>query len=352
MKYLVLVILLVIAAIVIIYFAFRKSKASDSEIVFVPAGLSQERISKLGLRQSPQQDPGILKVREIRFPSKKVLTHDGNYRASPEIEWIVDIHPPKDFTFRKDKFLEVFDYDWRSKYTSEFYAHFPSIDKWSFAISGDSPDEFDSLELAVELAGVFDEKELSVNKLESYISELNLRLKKFGTNFDVVPREFPQNACVRSSNLKKFQRGLESEIIVVLKSNNHFKSLEFWNTLVEVGLKWGDGDLFHWENDSGIGDDNFFDVWTTTAPGYFLPEEVAATTCKPKDLIFGFSVPRSADPERVFEMMIEAMEYCQKRLGGVLLDQTEIRSIRTSISMRFNEQYQEWANNTLNLAKG
>lgn len=110
--------------------------------------------------------------------------------------------------------------------------------------------------------------------------------------------------------------------IVVLKSDNHFKPREFWNALVEVGLKWGDGDLFHWENyESDVGDSHFFDVWTSTAPGYFLPEEVTANNCKPKDLIFGFSIPRSADPERVFEMMIEAMEYCQKRLGGVLLDQ-------------------------------
>jgi cell division protein ZipA len=322
MKYVMLAILLVVVAIVIIYFVFRRLKASNTDIVFVPAGLSQERITKLGLRQSPQQDLEILRVSEIRFPDKKEINGDGNYRALPAIHWIVDIYPPKGFIFRKAKFLEVFDYDWRSKYPSQFYAHFPSTDKWSFAIAGDSPDEFDSLELAIELAGVFDENELSADRLESYLSELNHKLKKFETKFEVVPRESLKDACIRSAQLKMLQRELKSEIIVVLKSDGHFKSIEFWNTLVDVGLKWGDGDLFHWENyESHIGDHHFFDVWTSSDPGYFLPEEVAVNKFKPKDLIFGFSIPRSGDPEKVFEMMSEAIAYCQKRLEGVLLDQ-------------------------------
>jgi len=37
-----------------------------------------------------------------------------------------------------------------------------------------------------------------------------------------------------------------------------------------------------------------------------------------EDLVFGFSIPRSADPIAVFERMIVAINYSQQRLGGVI----------------------------------
>jgi cell division protein ZipA len=37
------------------------------------------------------------------------------------------------------------------------------------------------------------------------------------------------------------------------------------------------------------------------------------------DLIFGFSIPRSADPVAVFDSMANAVEYAQKRLGGEIM---------------------------------
>ena len=75
-------------------------------------------------------------------------------------------------------------------------------------------------------------------------------------------------------------------------------------------------DLFQWWNDSQCGDDAFFSVWTSTPPGYFLPEEVAADHVKVADLIFGYSIPRSADPVTVYDSMVRAVEYSQRRLAG------------------------------------
>jgi cell division protein ZipA len=40
----------------------------------------------------------------------------------------------------------------------------------------------------------------------------------------------------------------------------------------------------------------------------------------PDNLVFGFSIPRSADPQSVFAVMFNAVKYCQKRLGGKILD--------------------------------
>jgi cell division protein ZipA len=38
------------------------------------------------------------------------------------------------------------------------------------------------------------------------------------------------------------------------------------------------------------------------------------------DLIFNFSIPRSADPVAVFDSMANAIEYAQQRLGGEIVD--------------------------------
>ena len=40
----------------------------------------------------------------------------------------------------------------------------------------------------------------------------------------------------------------------------------------------------------------------------------------PQNLVFGFSMPRSADPKNIFEIMLNSVKYCQKRLGGQILD--------------------------------
>jgi cell division protein ZipA len=87
-----------------------------------------------------------------------------------------------------------------------------------------------------------------------------------------------------------------------------------------LGLEWGDMDCFHWPNDSQNGDSYFFSVETSTAPGYFLPEEVAAGRVHVDDLIFVFSVPRCAKPVEVFDGMNRAVAYCKSRLGGSIVD--------------------------------
>src|SRR5260370_30191308 len=89
-----------------------------------------------------------------------------------------------------------------------------------------------------------------------------------------------------------------------------------------LGLNWGDMDCFQWNNPSESGDDHFFWVSTSTPPGYFLPEQIAADRVHVEDLVFEFSVPRSAAPVQVFDAMVKVVEYCQKRLGGTIVGET------------------------------
>lgn len=351
MKYIIIAgLILIIAAVSVIAY---KKKDSEGKIVFVPSSVSEARVSNLKLKQVPDIDLGILDVKKIKFPSKLESESNDNYRSNPQLEWIVDIIPPQGFYFKKDQFLAVFDYEWRTKLEAEFYAYFPSTKQWSFAISADSLEYFDSLELAVNLAPVFEEREITVEVLNLYLAELNKRLASFDAKMKITPRESPERAVKRSKSLRQLQHDLNLDIMIVLQADSKFNSTDFWNTLVNLGLKWGDGDLFHWMNDEHeIGDENFFSVWTSTDPGYFLPEDIVAEQMQPRDLIFGFSVPRSADPVAVYETMLQAVDYCQSKLGGKILDENGLPFDKEKYKAQIDELIKKMSENGFEQGQG
>ncbi|HEY5824866.1 MAG TPA: cell division protein ZipA C-terminal FtsZ-binding domain-containing protein [Cyclobacteriaceae bacterium] len=352
MKYIIIVVLILI--IVSIVWIINKRKKATDTIVFVPSNLSDDRVAKLNLRQNLDPDLGILDEKKINFPPKKESIENDDYRGVPELEWIIDVTPPAGFHFKKDKFLEVFDYNWRTNFESDFYAYFPDTKSWSFAIAGDSPEQFDSLELAVNLASPYreEEKELTTQRLNAYLGELKKRLDDFHVKMNIQPRESPEKAVQRSRSLRLLQKELGSDIVVVLQSDSKFKSSEFWNTLVDLGLKWGDGDLFHWRNENGIGDENFYSVWTTTEPGYFLPEDILTGKINPQNLIFGFSIARSADPLSVYEMMMQSVMHCQSKLGGTILDENGVSFDKAKYKNRIEAVTKKMSENGLDQGQG
>lgn len=111
-----------------------------------------------------------------------------------------------------------------------------------------------------------------------------------------------------------------------------------------IGLNINDDDVFEWTNSSKVGGYNHFIVETGTTPGYFTPELIEKGMT-PKNLIFQFSIPHSIDPERVFDIMMNAALYAQKRLGGKLVNNygelvntVEVRQSISKIVKQLNEQ--------------
>jgi len=147
----------------------------------------------------------------------------------------------------------------------------------------------------------------------------------------------PEEAARRARWLHEFKSRLDYSPTVFLRApkGKRFEGRDIWDVMLCLGLKWGDMDVFHWENSSGPGDDAFFSVWTSIPPGYFFPEEVAAGKVRVDDLVFGFSAPRCSQPGQVFESMVRAVEYTQKRLGGTIADemgsQADLGQIRQKI---------------------
>lgn len=308
---------------IIIFFLLRKKdKPADEKYFISTQGQSEQRVNDLDLDEASEDASYILNLSKLSFPKIKKETENIDYKADPEREWILDLVQVSGEPFKKSDLLNMLDYDWRKNFSSTIYGFSNEDHLWTFAFAGDSPETYQKIQIAIDLNEVFNEEHpgYAPEKLGIYITELEKRIKKYPTKLKIAETESIPNAIIKAKKLVELNREFDQEAMIVLKSKNGFRGLYAWDALQSVGLKWGDGDLFHWNNAEDYGHDQHFSVWTTTEPTYFFPEDIKEGTMNPDDLVFGFSIPRSADPEHIFEIMIETVKYCQKRLGGIILD--------------------------------
>jgi hypothetical protein len=313
--------LLVLA--IIGYFLFISKSKSELDNYFISTQLqSDDRIKNLNLDKPSEDASYILDTNNLSFPEIVRETENVEYKAEPEREWIINLIPTDGALFKREDFNKMFDYDWRSNYPSTIYGFSPEESRWTYANAGDTPDVYSKLQVAIDIQDVFseDSPNYEPQKLNRYLYELQKRVKKYPIKLKIEQTEPVESAIAKAKKLVQLHKEFNLDAIIVLQADKKFLGLEMWDALQSVGLKWGDGDLFHWSNDKDYGHDQYFSVWTTTEPGYFLPEEIKDENMNPQNLVFGFSIPRSADPKNVFEIMLNAVKYCQKRLGGQILD--------------------------------
>lgn len=302
------------------YFGLHYKDRSDMNDYFISTqSQSNDRVSALNLNKALEDVSYILDASKLSFPTKKQENID--YKADPNLEWIIELIQVNGGNFKKNDFEKIFDYDWRTRHESTIYGLSDENNTWTFADAGDSPNSYSRLQVAIDLQDVYAENQnYEPEKLDRYIKELQKRIKLYPTQLRLEINESLDKAIIKAKKLVLLQQEINRDVVIVLQSKISFKGTDAWDTLQSLGLVWGDGDLFHWENKNDYGDEQYFSVWTSTEPNYFLPEEVKAGNMNPKNLIFGFSVPRSADPEHIFDNLNKAVEYCQKRLGGEILN--------------------------------
>ncbi|KQR70722.1 hypothetical protein ASF92_12245 [Pedobacter sp. Leaf176] len=317
------IILGIFALSVIAYFVFRQKPKSELENYLISSqSQSNDRIKNLNLDKPSENASYTLDTNKLSFPDIIRETENMEYKADNEREWVINLTSTESVSFKKSDFDKMFDYDWRSKFHSTIYGFSPEENRWTYADAGDSPEVFSKLQVAVDIQDVFNEETPDYNrqKLKRYIDELEKRIKKYPIKLKIEQSETIESAITKAKKLVQLNQEFNLDAIIVLQADNHFKGIKMWDVLQSVGLKWGDGDLFHWGNDKNYGHDQNFSVWTTTEPGYFFPEEIKHGNMNPQNLIFGFSIPRCADPKNVYAIMLNSVKYCQKRLGGQVLD--------------------------------
>ena len=286
------------------------------------AGCAKERNEPhLGLPSSPSEDVSHFLVKPASASEEFDFDAKRDYLPDPRIEWTVTF-AFEELIFR-NKVEDRLDIAWLKAHGRPTVYGFSTDEKrWTFVSAVDSPERFSSLKIAWPLWNSLDDKpeDLSQFDLERYraaAEEVLAPLGKFTTKIE----RSGDDALKSVASLPDLVAACDKDValILVAPKGMAFSGRDVWDVMLCLGLEYGDGDLFHWINNSSVGDDQFFTVETSTPPGYFIPQRIASGGGDVDDLIFYFSIPRSADPVAVFDSMANAVKYAQDRLGGQVI---------------------------------
>lgn len=255
------------------------------------------------------------------------------------VDWVIDVQLAGDPPLDPRRVYDLFRADREKLYTGlQIYALDPDQRRWTFLISADGPKKVTRLKFAWDFVDpIAEDTEFATSQIFSArLAGVERAVVSLGTA-TLAASLSPNEAALRAGSLRKLKSRVDYSPTLILRAPKaeEFEGREVWDVMLCLGLEWGDMDVFHWRNEHDLGDDSFFSVWTSTAPGYFVPEEVAAGKLRVGDLVFGFSAPRCSRPAQIFESMVRAVQYAQKRLGGTITDATgkeaELERVRQKI---------------------
>jgi cell division protein ZipA len=241
------------------------------------------------------------------------------------VDWVFDIRAESQWS--SIEVDSVFSREWleiHGHYDLKVLGFSSEIRAWMFALASDAPSKFERLCIAISLVP-FDGKLVTAQHLASMAAAIGAAVQKRGAH--AQSRSTATSALLRARHFAELRKELgdaKVSVVLVAPQRTYYDGKKVWDVMMSLGLQWGDGDLFHWTNESGaIGDDQLFSVSTDNEPGYFLPESIAAGTTAVDTLVFEFEIPRSADSRAALEGVLAAAAYAQQRLGGVLVDRCQ-----------------------------
>lgn len=272
----------------------------------------------LRLPSSPSEDVSHLLVKPESAAGEFDYDAPRDYLPDPNIDCVVTI------TFEepvaRGHISGLLDAVWLENHERPtVYGFSPDEQHWTYVNATDSPNTVTSLKIAWSLWDAIDEtpREISSDDLRRLKEAVEERLSALGRFKTEIERGAEESLAVVQT-LPKIVEECNRDVTLVLRApdGTQFSGRDVWDVMLCLGIDYGDLDLFHWINSSGFGDDHFFTVQTSTPPGYFIPRRMVSGHGDVDDLMFNFSIPRSADPVAVFDSMVNAVEYAQKRLGG------------------------------------
>lgn len=297
---------------------------NGEKFVVVPSTVSENRVANTGIPKKGSEDmTHLLKPPNVAARPRR-FDEDRDYRPDDKIEWVIDVEFEGAPVLQRSRVLELFDKSWRGENGKPVLFGWSPEDKhWTYLVAAGVPETYTKLAFGWKL---LDPVAKTKSKIETatllrYKTSLSERLHALGKAALRENRSADQAVHI-GDNILDLVSQCNREISVALTApeGKSYGGQEIWDIMLCLGLRWGDMDIFHWQNNSDVGGDFFFSVWTSTPPGYFFPEEAAAGRVNVHDLVFGFSLPRSCDPHAVFSSMMQAVKYAQKRLGGKITD--------------------------------
>lgn len=307
-----------------------------SDLALVPESASRHRADLL-----PPPSENVRHILgELDLPAEPADGSTREYLPTAAVSWIVDVRLAGDPPLDPKAIAAAFDQEWRSEF-GRFMAYGRDVKtgRWTYLISADGPERVDQLKLAFDFIDPLDPEAppSDERRFEQRLEQIAARLQPLGQP-TVTPNASPAEAAERALLLSEIRDTCDVTACLILQApaGKRYDGRQVWDALLCLGLEWGDMDCFHCRNRSDLGDDSFFSVETSTPPGYFLPERVAAGELHVADLVFVYSVPRCARPVEVFDAMARAVQYCQSRLGGTLMNEegepADLAALRAQIA--------------------
>ncbi|RZK33000.1 MAG: hypothetical protein EOO57_14150, partial [Hymenobacter sp.] len=299
----------------------KAAPENGGDLYVSPASQSDERAAKL-LPMHGSEDVRHLLTYTPRAQPAEALDSAKQYFANEQFDWILRLQPAHLVT--RQQLITCFDRQWQEQHGEpQLYGRSARDGRWTYAVAGGADTVFSALALGWKLYNSRTEspRPFALAELDGFRQATVARATQLPARLTQLNYQ-PAQAAARSQQLGQFVVANDQQAFIRLKAATDFKGRAIWNAMLSLGLHWGDMDLFHWDNpatDAG-GGDYLFDVYTTTEPGYFLPERIAANEVSTADLVFAFSIPRSAAPAQVLASMYRAAGYCQQKLGGQLVD--------------------------------
>jgi cell division protein ZipA len=305
----------------------REVEVNGERFTIVPSGVSKQRVVRTGLPAVGSESVANLLVPPSVAVKSRRHDEERDYRPDDTIDWVVDVEFAGSPILRRPRILKLFDNSWLAQNGQpEIYGWSPEDRYWTFVRAGGVPETYTKLAFGWSLCDPLSKKDLKVeaSTLLRFEAALSDRLRQLG-KATLRENRTADEAAHLGGQIAAVVSRCNREVIVILTApaGKPYSGRHIWDVMLCLGLQWGDMDQFHWQNESSIGGDSFFSVWTSTPPGYFLPEEVAAGRVQVQDLVFGFSIPRSCDPADVFSSMMKAVKYAQQRLGGTISDEED-----------------------------
>lgn len=271
---------------------------------------------------SPSEDVSHILVKPESASGEFGFDAARDYLPDPNVDWGVTIEFEGP-SVPREEINRLLDASWLEDHGRPIvYGFSPDEQHWTFANALDSPESFTRLKVAWPLWDAIGEKpkNVSLDDLDRWKAAAEERLSVVGRVSTQVDRS-ADDALAFVAGLSETVAECDRDVTLrlVAPEGEKLSGRNVWDVMLCLGLDYGDGDLFHWINNSGFGDDHFFTIETSTPPGYFIPQRMASGEGDVHDLVFGFSIPRSADPVVVFDSMANAVEYAQQRLGGTIV---------------------------------
>lgn len=248
---------------------------------------------------------------------------DEEYAPDPRVDWWIDVRRQDGAHFTLDDVTAVFSRETLQHFGFATVYGTKSTGRTTYAVTRDAEGPYDSLHVSWTLAPIGFRGDEAVDdvltaRTARVLEHLERRVGSVAfeasTSFDVATK--------RAQVLRELRDSCDSTTIVALAAppGETFAGRDVWDTMMSLGLRWGDMDLFHWSPPQpfAVGDDALFSVSTTTPPFSFLPEEIAADRVEVEDLVFHVRLARCAAPVHVVRELVDAAEYARSRLGGTL----------------------------------